>query len=301
MTVALLHGFAGAPEAWHDVIAAWPETLAAPTAIALPGHGGGDVRATWEANLDVIAERVRTVGARIVVGYSLGARCALGLVARDPQLRAILISVNPGIPDDERAARRTQDAAWAARLRSDGVDAFLAAWQAQPLFATQARVPEQTRAQRLAWRSRLDPEQLARSLEVMGLAQMPDYRAPLAALVPRVSLVVGADDAKFVAIARTYAAVPRIEIQTAATTRRWNARASSRTRSLRCYENAVRRSSGMRRGRPLANATNAHVVAARATIWVPRAISVRRTHDAARQLSTHVVATSSSPIVTCAR
>jgi 2-succinyl-6-hydroxy-2,4-cyclohexadiene-1-carboxylate synthase len=211
-TFALLHGFAGAPEAWDDVIVAWPDPRP-PVAIALPGHGSADVRATWEANLDVVAERVRAAGAQIVVGYSLGARLALGLVARDPELRAILISVNPGIGDDERAARRAQDAAWATRLRVDGIDAFLAAWQAQPLFASQARVAEEIRARRSTWRSRLEPEQLARALEVMGLAEMPDYRATLASLAPRVLLVVGREDAKFLAIARAHAAVACIELQ----------------------------------------------------------------------------------------
>ncbi|HEY6177126.1 MAG TPA: hypothetical protein VIX73_21865, partial [Kofleriaceae bacterium] len=52
---------------------------------------------------------------------------------------------------------------------------------------------------RSARRRALDPAQLARSLETMGLAEMPDYRG---AIDQRFALIAGADDAKYVAIAR---------------------------------------------------------------------------------------------------
>src|SRR5262245_28816608 len=130
---ALLHGFAGDPAVWDAVPFAG-------RVIALPGHGGGDVRATWDDNLDAIAREIGDVD--IVVGYSLGARVALGLVATGRVPRVVLVSVNPGIADGERAARRASDAAWAAMLRERGIAAFVDAWQAQPLFASQARAPE---------------------------------------------------------------------------------------------------------------------------------------------------------------
>lgn len=197
MTCALLHGFAGDPANWDEVVAAW-RLRAIPDAIALPGHGGGLVQPSWEANLDVIGKAVE--GCELVVGYSLGARIALGLVVTGRCERAVLVSVNPGIPDAERPARRASDAAWAAQLRSDGIEAFADAWAAQPLFASQATAPPARLATRLARRLALDPEQLARSLEVMGLAEMPDYRGLIDPT--RVSLIVGANDAKYVAIAR---------------------------------------------------------------------------------------------------
>jgi 2-succinyl-6-hydroxy-2,4-cyclohexadiene-1-carboxylate synthase len=186
-----LHGFAGDPANWDDVALEGAR-------IALPGHvGGGPVAASWDDNLAAIAARI--AGAEVAIGYSLGARVALGLVAAGAVPRAILISVNPGIDDRDRAARRTNDARWAARARAGGLADFLAGWQAQPLFASQARAPADRLAARAARRRNLDPEQLARSLETMGLAEMPDYRGLVDA---RVALIAGADDAKFVAIAR---------------------------------------------------------------------------------------------------
>ena len=80
---------------------------------------------------------------------------------------------------------------------------FVESWEAQQLFATQSRVPPARRAARLALRLALDPEALARCLETMGLAEMPDYRG---AVDDRVQLIVGADDARFAAIARGFAA-----------------------------------------------------------------------------------------------
>ena len=187
----LLHGFAGDPASWDDVPVDGDR-------VALPGHpGGGELADDWARNLAAIAARIGR--ADVVVGYSLGARVAIGLVVAGHAPRAVVISGNPGIADHERAARRAGDATWAALARDHGIAAFLAAWQAQPLFASQARAPAERRAARHARRLALDPAQLARSLETMGLAEMPDYRA---AIDHRFAWIAGADDAKFVAIAR---------------------------------------------------------------------------------------------------
>jgi 2-succinyl-6-hydroxy-2,4-cyclohexadiene-1-carboxylate synthase len=198
MRVAYLHGFAGDPAAWEATLAALPPHDA--RAIALPGHGR-PVPATWDGCLAAIAAAIGEV--ELVVGYSLGARAALGLAAAGRVPRAILVSVNPGIDDAERPVRRAGDAGWARLLRERGTAAFADAWEAQPLFATQARVPAERRAARRARRLALDPEGLARSLEVMGLAEMPDYRA--AARELPIALIAGADDPKYVAIARALA------------------------------------------------------------------------------------------------
>jgi 2-succinyl-6-hydroxy-2,4-cyclohexadiene-1-carboxylate synthase len=188
----LLHGFAGDPAVWHDVpITGDP--------IALPGHpGGGALADDWAGNLATLAARIGRCD--VAIGYSLGARVALGLVAAGHVPRGILISANPGIADADRPARRASDATWAQLARERGVEAFLAAWEAQPLFASQARAPADRRAARRARRLALDPAQLARSLETMGLAEMPDYRS---AVDTRFALIAGADDARYVAIARS--------------------------------------------------------------------------------------------------
>jgi 2-succinyl-6-hydroxy-2,4-cyclohexadiene-1-carboxylate synthase len=195
---ALIHGFGGDPHAWDDVIEAW-QLPDPPRAIALPGHGGGPVLASWDDNLAAIGQAI--AGCDCVVGYSLGARVALGLVVAGHCANGVLIGVNPGISDDMRADRRESDAAWARLLRTEGVAAFDDAWTKQALFASQQRVPQAKRDARRARRLRHDPEQLARSLEVMGLAAMPDYWSAVAPHRDRIALIAGASDAKYVAIA----------------------------------------------------------------------------------------------------
>jgi len=195
---ALLHGFAGDPSVWDEVIDGW-QLEDAPRAIALPGHGGGPVRATWDDNLAAVAEAI--AGCDCVVGYSLGARVALGLVVGGMAAHGVLIGVNPGIADELRPDRAQVDAAWARLLRTEGVAAFDDAWTKQALFASQTRADPDRRLLRRERRLRHDPEQLARSLEVMGLAAMPDYWGAVAPHRDRLALIAGAEDAKYVAIA----------------------------------------------------------------------------------------------------
>jgi 2-succinyl-6-hydroxy-2,4-cyclohexadiene-1-carboxylate synthase len=205
MSCVLLHGFTGAPAAWDDVIA-HARLDPPPIAVALPGHGCGPAAATWDANLDDVAARIAGLGAAgmPVVGYSLGARVALGLVARGLAASAVLIGVHPGLADPaERAARRAADAAWIELLATRGIGAFADAWEAQPVLAARSADPAAI-ARRAAIRRGHDPRGLAASLAAMGLAEMPDYRAALAGR--RLHLVVGAGDAKFGAIARALAA-----------------------------------------------------------------------------------------------
>jgi pimeloyl-ACP methyl ester carboxylesterase len=95
-------------------------------------------------------------------------------------------------------------------LRERGIEAFLDAWEAQPLFATQTSVAPARLAARRARRLALDPEQLARSLETMGLAEMPDYRSAL--IASDAGLVVGAEDTKFVEIASGFPNTMRFTI-----------------------------------------------------------------------------------------
>lgn len=198
--VPLLHGFAQPPSAWDEVQAALGPSLAT-RACPTPGHDPSlPVPASWDEAIAVVAARLG--GARTVVGYSFGARLALGLLAVDAVERAILVGVNPGLPEPSaRAARRADDARWAERLRRDGTAAFLDAWEAQPLFATQARVDPAVRTRRRAARVALPAGPLADALDRLGLGAMPDLGPALAARAARACLVVGADDAKFRATA----------------------------------------------------------------------------------------------------
>ena len=210
--LVLLHGFTGAPPSWDRVVAALPAAYPA-AALALPGHHPAAPVATgFAANVDWVAEqltRARLDGCHLV-GYSLGARAALGLALRHPSIpvRLTLIGVHPGLDAAaERARRIDSDRGWIELLRTRGGRAFVDAWERIPLFATQEqRAPAAARVRQREIRLGHDPEGLARSLEHMGLGVMPYQGDRLAELAMPVTLVAGARDQKFANLARMAAA-----------------------------------------------------------------------------------------------
>lgn len=214
MTTVLLHGFLGAPAQWDRVRGGRPDTRAP----WMPGHGPSPWTAdatSFDAAVDAFAPRVWGDDARVtLVGYSLGARVALSLAMRHPaRVRAaVLVGVSPGLDDPSaRAARAADDDRLADALLRDGLDAFVDAWDALPLFATQRALDPAVRATQHAWRRAHDPAALAWSLRALSTGRMPPMHDALAATETPVRLVTGSRDDKFTALARAIAARnPRI-------------------------------------------------------------------------------------------
>ncbi len=202
-----LHGFTGSPRSWDFL----PDRKAVPRLVpALVGHSGSDAGTnvnSFEDEVDRLASLTPEVGVH-VVGYSLGARLALGLALRHPSrvTRLTLLSAHPGLQSAaERADRRAADAAWCDILLTRGVPAFVDAWQAQAMWATQAQLPEAARQQRQSERLSHSAQGLALSLRLTGLGEMPNYCARLQEIRVPVTLVAGALDAKFSALVRNMA------------------------------------------------------------------------------------------------
>ena len=208
--VVVLHGFTGSCESMAGVAA----ELAGERAVYrldLLGHGRADAPAdvgpyTMARCVGQIVGVLDALGLRAahLLGYSMGARVALSLcVAHPARVRsALLVGVSPGIADARaRAARVASDEALAKRIEDEGIPAFVDHWTRLPLFASQARLDaaarERARAQRLANRG----HGLAGSLRGMGAGAMPPLHADLLGVALPVCLVVGAEDAKFLAIA----------------------------------------------------------------------------------------------------
>jgi 2-succinyl-6-hydroxy-2,4-cyclohexadiene-1-carboxylate synthase len=197
-----LHGFTGSPQSWDFL----PGLGALPAIVpALVGHVGSTADSsvsTFEDEVDRLA--ALAAGALHVVGYSLGARLALGFALRHPSrvARLTLLSAHPGLATEgERAARRASDAAWCELLETRGVEAFTLAWQAQPLWASQARLPPHRRTQKQKERLSQTASGLCRSLRVTGLAEMPHYAAALSEIQAPTTVLAGALDLKFCVLA----------------------------------------------------------------------------------------------------
>lgn len=218
--LVLLHGFTGAPES-YEVVRQHLRTYASDRIYApyLAGHGS-NVCLEDKANrngpdrfideVDALAADLERQGIdssrpAVIVGYSLGARMALGLlVAHASSFRAgILIGVNPGLQTEaERRSRRLEDEQRVALLLERGLATFSRQWEQAPIFASQRTLPRATLRRQAALRSGHTPHGLAYSLRHVGLAEMPDYWPLLAGLDVPVHLVVGALDERFRVIAQ---------------------------------------------------------------------------------------------------
>jgi len=220
--VVLLHGFTGSGQGMAEIAQSLEqdyETLA----LDLPGHGRSAdlVRADtdgFDECVDDLVATLESAGHRQAhwLGYSMGARLALGCAVRHPGSVAslVLLGGRAGIADPtERAARCREDAALAARIESVGVEAFVDEWLAQPMFASLrkrgARFLAEQRRQRVSNSAR----GLADSLRRLGPGAQPPLFDALPSVAVPVLLVAGALDRKFVALAHDLAGwLPHAEI-----------------------------------------------------------------------------------------
>lgn len=193
----LLHGFTQSPRSWDRVL----ELLAGPSLRpALLGHGAPVVLETFDAEVDRLASLLEEPVH--LVGYSLGARLALGLLARHPSRvrSAVLIGCHPGLESDrEREERVVSDERWARVAIDRGIEAFVSEWEKQPLLGGDPASVAAQREVRLAH----SPAGLAAALRVLGLGRMPSRWSALSAAACPVAMVVGERDVKFRQIAES--------------------------------------------------------------------------------------------------
>ena len=212
--LVLLHGFTGTGEFWLPVANRLPgRRCIVPD---LPGHGGTDAPVpAGEWRLDRAADEVAHLLDRLGVerfalaGYSLGGRLALSLALRHAERVAalVLVGASPGLEDDaERADRARADAALADSIELGGIEAFSRAWEANPLFATQASMDESLQAPMRAQRRAQDPAKLAAALRAFGTGEQPPVHDRLERLAMPVLAMAGELDPKFSAIAAAMAA-----------------------------------------------------------------------------------------------
>ena len=208
--VVLLHGFTGSGRSLAGLARGLRDAYTT-IRIDLVGHGLSAAPAEGAAYrmprcVEQLAAAMDALGVSDahLLGYSMGGRTALALCADRPERvrSALLIGASAGIEDAaERAARVRADEELADRIERDGVPAFVDAWMAQPLFATQRRLDpaarDEARDERLANR----PAALAASLRGMGSGAQPPLHARLAEIARPVRLVVGELDEKFRRIA----------------------------------------------------------------------------------------------------
>jgi len=223
--LVLLHGFLGGPDSWdrvrlllaasgagpgdrpacHEIVAPW-----------LPGHGpdaevvtqaGRPRSERFDAAVEAFADQIGGPPS-LWVGYSMGARIALGIAARRPALvrGLVLVSSHLGLSLPEDRARRAEEDEAFARLAADGgcagMEALARAHESRAVLVAQRSLAPEVVALLHARRRAHEPRAIASSIRAMGLGVMPDLRAALAGLHIPVEIVAGGDDATYGALAR---------------------------------------------------------------------------------------------------
>ena len=208
----LLHGFTGCRTSFAH-LREWLTPHAEVVTVDLPGHGDSPFPqgTTFASTLCALRALLDALGLSQVdvVGYSLGARVALGLAVEESARvrRLVLESGSPGLRRRrDRGERRRQDEALAARLESTGVPAFVERWEALPLFAGVRALPGEVQQALRARRLAGSAEGLALSLRRLGLGSQPSYWSALPSIRTPTLLLSGARDVKFTAVARRMAA-----------------------------------------------------------------------------------------------
>jgi 2-succinyl-6-hydroxy-2,4-cyclohexadiene-1-carboxylate synthase len=215
-TLLALHGFTGAAASFAHLRPLLGRSVRV-VAVDLPGHGRTPLptkpgRDGFLETVDAIIQLARELapsGTVDLLGYSQGARLALGAAVKAPECfgRLIMESGSPGLHRrQERSERREADAKLVDFIRARGVDAFVDRWESLALFDGLRRLPEADQAALRERREACTVEGLAGALETLGLGVQPDYWPSLHRQRLPTLLLTGAQDEKFTNLARRMAA-----------------------------------------------------------------------------------------------
>lgn len=153
----------------------------------------------WQSSLQQLADAIPTDS--ILVGYSMGARLALGLAVEFPNhfRGLVFISGNPGL---ESAAAREQravsDRQVADRIKSQPLCEFLTEWYQQAVFSN---VPADIIQSEIDRKLQRDTAHWPAILHANSIANQPNYWEHLDRLQIPVLAISGEQDTKYCKIA----------------------------------------------------------------------------------------------------
>jgi 2-succinyl-6-hydroxy-2,4-cyclohexadiene-1-carboxylate synthase len=209
--IVLLHGFTGSTASWGEQLPALHRAGWETIAVDQLGHCGTDSPGDPERYRADAAVRdlaalldVFRIERAVWLGYSMGARLGLSVAVERPERVRVLVleSGSPGIAEPEaRAARAASDEALAASIERDRIESFVAHWESLPMFATHARLDDDTRLRLRRQRLANEPRGLANSLRGFGQGTQPYLGDRLDGLAMPVCLIAGAEDEKYARLA----------------------------------------------------------------------------------------------------
>lgn len=224
--VVLLHGFSQRASSW-DEIAPCLASDRTVYALDLVGHGASDKPSeataySLGAQAGMLEAFLMHVGEEscppVVVGYSMGGRVALVAACRNPQVFSGLVLESAGLgpaTKEEGEAALERDRANAARLRREGLVAFMDAWEQLPLFATQQILPQEVRDRIRRGRLANSVEALVLTFEYAGQGSMPvraDMLPAVASFPFPLRYVCGQRDSKYHALSDAFLDISSVKV-----------------------------------------------------------------------------------------
>ena len=181
----------GHPSDWDDVRAAFPEYVTSAVEI--------EPASDWQSSLKQLSES--TCEQSVLIGYSMGARLALGLALEYPHRYEglIFVSGNPGLESDDACEqRREADEQVAKKIEAGLVEPFLKDWYQASVFAA---LPEEIRKVEIQRKMARCSTHWPAILRANSVSQQPNYWPRLNELSIPTVVVAGELDEKYSKIA----------------------------------------------------------------------------------------------------
>ena len=157
---------------------------------------------SWQENIQILADT--TPHHSVLIGYSMGARLALGtaLLANNKSIGLVLISGNPGLESDSQRKQRWQaDQQWAQRLESEDKAVFLQDWYKQAVFS---HTPTAIRSDEVSRKLTYASDTWSKVMRVNSIAKQPNYWPTIKNLNMPVLTAAGEADEKYAKIAARF-------------------------------------------------------------------------------------------------
>lgn len=201
MKIACLHGFMGDPSDWDFLTSQLSEHEVIRPSIR--------PAADWRTGLAQLKDEIPDDS--VLIGYSMGARLALGLTLDDPSryLGLLFCSGNPGIEDDQqRVNRYAADCRIADRIASEDRTEFLEHWYSSSVFQT---LSPEVRDQEIRRKLAREGDDWSSALRCYSVAEQPNYWPKLSEIAIPCLAVGGLLDKKYAKVVARMGTLPNID------------------------------------------------------------------------------------------
>ena len=203
-----LHGFTGSHLSWNEIINLLNKHA---YTIDIPGHGNSIFKnlndsyniSDWCSEFYLLLNDLN-INKINLCGYSMGGRLAIAFASKYPNKinSLILESTNIGIYNkDDRLERYEIDKKYSESIIKD-LSSFTKFWSQNELFVNQENRNKKAWKNQNIIRNNHNDRQLAKSLQVFSLGNMPYYESNFQEFDFPISIINGSEDDKYIKIGK---------------------------------------------------------------------------------------------------